>query len=114
DDRTSGEPLPRIAPWRATLGASWGWVDGWTLRGELRHAARQGRVPSDDVATPSYTLLNLALSKRFGLGGAAGLAYLKLDNLSDELAFNASTTSRVRPLAPLGGRALSAGLRLSF
>ncbi|RZU02541.1 TonB-dependent receptor [Rivibacter subsaxonicus] len=114
DNRTSGEPLPRIAPLRAALGASWGFAEDWLLRGEVRHAARQSRVPSDDVATPSYTLLNLALSKSFGLGGAAGLAYLKLDNLTDELAFNASTIGTVRPLAPLGGRALSAGLRLSF
>ncbi len=113
DNRSTGEPLPRIAPVRLTVGANWG-IAGWTLRGEVRHATRQDRVPSDDVATPSYTMLNAAISKPFGLGGTAGLFYVKLNNLTNELAFNASTIGTVRPLSPLGERSLSAGVRLSF
>lgn len=113
DDRTNGEPLPRIAPLRIGLGASWG-VAGWTLRADLRHAFKQDRVPSDDVATPSYTLLNLALSRPFSAGPSEGLLYVKLDNVTDELAYNASTIGTVRPLSPLPGRGLSAGVRMSF
>ncbi|MGA0609181.1 TonB-dependent receptor [Caldimonas sp. KR1-144] len=113
DDRSNGEPLPRIAPLRVGLGASWG-IAGWTLRTDLRHAFKQDRVPSDDVATPSYTLLNLALSRPFDAGPTSGLFYVKLDNVTDELAYNASTIGTVRPLSPLPGRSLSAGVRLTF
>lgn len=113
DDRSSGEPLPRIAPLRIGLGASWA-VAGWTLRADLRHALEQDRVPSDDVATPSYTLLDLALSRPFDSGPTSGLFYVKLANATDELAYNAATIGTVRPLSPLPGRSLSAGVRLSF
>lgn len=113
DDRSNGEPLPRIAPLRIGVGASWGYA-GWTLRADLRHAFEQDRVPSDDVATPSYTLLNLALSRPFNAGSSSGLFYVKLDNAFDELAYNASTIGTVRPLSPLPGRALSAGVRMTF
>ena len=37
-----------------------------------------------------------------------------LDNLTDELAFNAGSIATVRGLAPLPGRSLSAGVRVSF
>jgi len=113
DDRSNGEPLPRIAPLRIGLGASWA-VANWTLRADLRHAFKQDRVPSDDVATPSYTLLDLAISRPFDAGPTSGLVYVKLNNLTDELAYNAATIGTVRPLSPLPGRSLSAGVRLSF
>ncbi len=116
-NRSSGEPLPRIAPLRLKLGAAWG-VDAWTLRGEIVRVARQDRVPADDEVTAGYTLLNLSLIRPVPLGGMLGeaqaLLFVKLDNLTDELAFNAGSIATVRGLAPLPGRSLSAGLRVSF
>lgn len=109
----TGEPLPRIAPLRLELGAVYA-LAGWQLRGELVRASRQDRVPADDVPTAGYTLVNLALSKQMTLAGSDALFFLRLDNLTDQLAFNAASIATVRELAPLPGRSLSAGLRLGF
>jgi iron complex outermembrane receptor protein len=113
DNRSTGEPLPRIAPLRIRLGAVYS-LAGWTLRGDVVRAQRQSRVPADDERTPAYTLLNLALSKRLTVGMSDALLFVRLDNATDELAFNAGSISTVRRLAPLPGRSLSAGLRMSF
>lgn len=112
-NRSTGEPLPRIAPLRLRLGAAWTFA-GWTLRGDVVRAQRQDRVPEDDEPTPGYTLLNLAVSKKLALGPSDALLFVKLDNATDELAFNAGSIATVRELAPLPGRSLSAGLRVSF
>ena len=109
----TGEPLPRVAPVRVTLGldAAGG---PWTLRGELQHAARQTRVPSTDVATEGHTLLNLAATYRFALAGTDAFWFLRVDNLTDVLAYSASSIRTVRDLSPLPGRALKTGLRMTF
>lgn len=112
-DRSNGQPLPRIAPLRATLGAK-AQLAGWALRGEVVHAARQNRVPDFDEPTPSYTLLNLSVSRRFALGAADALAFLKLSNVTNELAYNAASISTVRVLSPLPGRGVMAGVRVAF
>jgi iron complex outermembrane receptor protein len=110
----SGEALPRVAPMRATVGLAVG-SGGWTGRAEVEHAARQTRVPSTDRETPSHTLVNLALSRRFSQGASMdGLFFVKLTNLGDRLAYNASSIDTVRGLSPLPGRALKAGVRVSF
>lgn len=112
-NRATGEPLPRIAPMRVTLGASYG-IGNWTAAAEVERAARQRRVPADDVATPGYTLVNLSASYKLKLGMTDALLFAKLNNAGNELAYNASTIATVRELAPLPGRSLTAGLRLSF
>ena len=112
-NRSTGEPLPRIAPMRATLGLNWG-QDSWTARAEVVHAAAQSRVPADDVPTASYTLLNLSTSYALKLGGASGLLFAKLTNVGNRLAYNAGSISTVRNLSPLPGRGLMAGLRVNF
>lgn len=114
ENLSAGEALPRIPPQRLGLSLAHGWA-GWTLRAEARHAARQDRVPAEDEATPSSTVLNLAASHRWRLADdREALFFLRLDNLTDELAYNASTIATVRRLAPLGGRSVSAGLRFSY
>ncbi|MFO1251835.1 MAG: TonB-dependent receptor [Inhella sp.] len=107
------EPLPRLAPLRATLALHWQQQD-WTLKAELQHATRQDRVPTDDRPTPAWTQLHLAAAYTLRLAGADGLAFVKLNNAGNQLAYNASTVGTLRPLSPLPGRALMAGLRLSF
>jgi iron complex outermembrane receptor protein len=113
DNRSSGEPLPRIAPLRATVGLNWQ-RGPWAVRAELLHAWRQTRVPSDDSATPSWSIVNLSASYKFSLGESSALAFVKLGNVGNALAFNAGTVSTVRPLSPLPGRSLMAGLRVTF
>ncbi|HEV8691255.1 MAG TPA: TonB-dependent receptor [Ideonella sp.] len=112
-DRATGEPLPRLAPVRLTAGLTW-LLGDWSTRAEVQHADQQSRVPSNDTPTPGWTIVNLSASYRVRLGDADGLLFAKLNNVTNELAYNASTIETVRPLAPLGGRAVMAGLRLSF
>ena len=109
--RDSGEPLPRIAPMRVSLSLEAA-LGAWKLGGGAQHAWAQRRVPAHDVATPAHTLLNLWLSHRWRWGGVDGMAFVKLDNLGDELAYNAAAIRTVRTLAPLPGRAARAGIEL--
>ncbi|MFO1251767.1 MAG: TonB-dependent receptor [Inhella sp.] len=103
----------RLAPLRATLALHWQLQD-LSLKAELQHATRQSRVPGDDRPTLAWTQLHLAASYALRLAGADGLAFIKLNNLGNQLAYNASTVGTLRPLTPLPGRAVMAGLRLSF
>lgn len=109
DNLDSGEPLPRIAPMRARLSLE---ARRGGLRGGLvvRHAAEQDRVPATDTATPAYTMLDLWAGIALPLPGEAS-AYAKVGNVTDRLGFNASSIATIRGLAPLPGRAVSAGLR---
>ena len=113
DDLATNEPLPRLAPLRVTLGLNWQQGD-WTARAEVQHADKQDRVPSNDSATPAWTMLNLSTSYRVRLGQADGLLFAKLNNVTNELAYNATTIATVRELAPMPGRGLMAGLRVTF
>lgn len=112
-NRTTGEPLPRVAPWRLNVGldASRG---PWAARVEADHSARQGRVPDTDRPTAGYTLVNLSLSQRISVNLADAIWFVKLTNLGNERAFSASTIETIRGLSPLPGRAVEVGMRVSF
>jgi iron complex outermembrane recepter protein len=112
-NRNTGEPLPRLAPLRATfsLEATQG---PWLASLTLRHAARQNRVPATDVATPAHTLLDAALSWQGKTALADVMVFLRANNLTDRLAFNASALRTARELSPLPGRGITAGLRASW
>lgn len=108
-----GQPLPRIPPARLTAGVNWN-MNAWAARAEVIYAAAQDRVPADDPATASYTLVNLSLSYKLRAAATDGHFFLRLNNVGNELAYNATSIATVRPLAPLPGRGLMAGLRLKF
>ena len=112
-NEATGQPLPRIPPTRVTLGLNWSLGD-WTARAEAVYAAAQDRVPTDDPATPGYTLVNLAASWALRVRGANGVLFLRVNNVGNELGYNATTIATVRPLAPLPGRGVTVGLRLNF
>ena len=112
-NEATGEPLPRMAPLRITLGldAAQG---AWSGRAEVEHAARQSRVPGTDTATAGYSILNLSLTRKFALGQQDSLWFIKLTNVGDKLAYSASTVQTLRGLVPLPGRALKTGVRVPF
>ncbi len=112
-NRDSGEPLPRIAPLRATLGAEAG-TGPWLGRVEWELASRQNRVPDTDRPTAGWGIVNLALTRRTTLGGFDAYWFVKATNLGDKLAYNAATVETIRGLVPLAGRAVKAGVHLSF
>lgn len=113
-NRASGEPLPRLAPLRARVGVEA--VQGpWTATLTLRHLARQDRVPTTDVPTPAASLVDASLAWRRHLdGGAEAMVFLRLDNLGNRLAFNASALRVARELSPLPGRSATLGLRVGW
>jgi iron complex outermembrane receptor protein len=111
----TGEPLPRIAPWRA--GATLAWSRGdWGARLGFDHFARQDRVPAGELATDAYTLWNAAVTLRMPVGRANVLWYARLDNATDQLAYSATSilTQTVPGKAPLPGRSFKVGMQASF
>lgn len=113
DNRTTGEPLPRLAPLRAMLGLEGKWAD-WSGKLEWRGAARQTRVAQFDTATPGYGTLRLSVARQLRWGQTDALWYLKLDNLANKLAYNATAVPTIRDLSPQAGRSASTGLQLRF
>jgi iron complex outermembrane receptor protein len=89
-------------PWSAKLGADW-------------HAA-QNRVPTGSVATGAYTLLNASVSYRQRLDATVLHWFVRLDNLTDQLAYSATSilTSTAFGKSPLPGRSLKLGVQASF
>lgn len=112
----TGEPLPRISPVR--VGAALAYGDGpWTARLGFDRYSAQNRVPAEGArATEAYTLWNAALAYRMKVQGASLTWYARLDNLSNKLAYSATSilTTTVYPAAPLPGRSVKVGLRVNF
>ncbi|MFY8015487.1 MAG: TonB-dependent receptor [Limnohabitans sp.] len=112
---TSGEPLPRISPVR--LGASLLHASGpWTARLGFDWHAAQDRVPAGSVATESYTLWHGFVSYKQKLSGTTLNWFGKLDNLSNQWAYSATSilTSTAPGKSPLPGRSLKLGVMATF
>ena len=112
---TSGEPLPRISPVR--LGASLLHASGpWTARLGFDWHAAQDRIPAGSVATESYTLWHGFVSYKQKLSGTTLNWFGKLDNLSNQWAYSATSilTSTAPGKSPLPGRSLKLGVMANF
>ncbi len=112
-NRDTGEPLPRLAPVRASLSIQ-AERGPWLIQAELRGARRQDRVPALDTPTAGYGILRLNIARHFDIGNLDAMWYLKLDNLANKLAYNASSVQTIRELTPLPGRSVFAGLQVKF
>ncbi|MDM0028581.1 TonB-dependent receptor [Variovorax saccharolyticus] len=112
----TGEPLPRIAPWR--IGATLAWGSGpLTARLGFDYNAAQNRVPPlGDRATEAYTLWSASISYKQRVQRANLTWYARVDNIGNTLAYSATSilTTTVYPDAPLPGRSLKVGLRATF
>ena len=112
---TSGEPLPRISPVR--LGASLLHASGpWTARLGFDWHAAQDRIPTGSVATASYALWHGFVSYKQKLSGTTLNWFGKLDNLSNQWAYSATSilTSTAPGKSPLPGRSLKLGVMATF
>ena len=103
--------LPRIPAQRlgAKVDASW---NAWQAQAEIYRVARQDRVADFETATPGYTMLNLSLNYSTRLGGQDWQFYGKANNLTNELAY--AHTSFIKNAAPLAGRNVTVGARMTF
>lgn len=112
---SNNTPLPRIAP--ARVGATLQWSQGpWSSALGFDHASAQTRVAEGQRATAAYTLWNASASYRMKVGAQSALWYAALDNLTNRLAYSATSvlTTTAFPKAPLPGRSVRAGVRLEF
>ena len=101
------KPLPRIPPFRATLGADWRY-QALSIRPELILAARQNRVFDNESPTAGYAVLNLSASYTMVKTRAAHILTVSGGNLTDRLYRNHLSFSK--EIAPEIGR----NLRLSY
>ena len=112
---TTGQALPLIAP--ARLGATLRWANGpWGAQLGFDHAMAQRRVPQGNRSTGAYTVWNAAITYRQKLGRAQLQWYARVDNLSDKLAYPATSilTQTAFPRAPLPGRSARVGVQVMF
>jgi iron complex outermembrane receptor protein len=107
----AGGDLPLIPPLR--VGAGLDYQRGsWQANLEATYNAEQKDVPSGELTTNSFTMLNLDISYRLSLGGSNWLLFARGSNLLDEEARLA--TSPLRDIVPLAGRSLRVGARVEF
>jgi len=116
DDRTHNEPLPRIAPLRFGVGATY--VRGQlTLMADVDRSAKQARVAPDEIrgAVAGHTLISGSVLYGLPIGSGQYLTFfLRGANLGNSSAFNAASIDTIRYLSPLPGRSIKAGVRLDF
>ena len=108
-------PLPRIAPTR--LGASLVWSrDQWNARLGASHSAAQNDVPAGQLPVDAFTLWNAAAGYTAKVGKVQMLWLAKLENITDTLAYSASSvlTQTVPGKVPLPGRTFKLNLRCNF
>lgn len=108
----SGDPLPRIPPWRfgAELGYEWNHRFGASL--DVRRAQSQHETAPNELPTDGYTMLDCTLRYRIGTGPVTWDLLCKGTNLLNEEA--RQHTSFIKDIAPLAGRGALVALRASF
>jgi iron complex outermembrane receptor protein len=112
---STDEALPRIAPLR--LGASLVHASGpWNSHLGFDWHAAQNRVPEGAQATPTFALWHAHLAYKQKVSGGALNWFARLDNLSNQWAYSATSilTSTAPGKAPLPGRSVKLGVLASF
>lgn len=111
EQTVDNEPLPRIPPLRA--GAALRYVTGpWNAGISMQHSFRQDRTAPGETETAGYTLLGADVSYRLTLARTEWELFARGSNLGNEEA--RVSTSFLKDIAPLPGRSVTLGVRLSF
>jgi iron complex outermembrane receptor protein len=111
EDTRTGDPLPRISPFHASVALDYH-RGAFGARLEGIYAAEQDRTASNELPTDSYFMVNAALSYTLHAGRTTTGLFIKGVNLTDEEA--REHTSFLKDIAPLGGRGVVAGVKISF
>jgi len=106
-----GGRLPRIAPGRVGADMNWS-LGGLRARVGAVRVAEQDDVAEFESPTDGYTLVDAGLAYHWDVGGAGWEAFLEGRNLTDKDA--RVHTSYLKDFAPLPGRNLAVGVRVSF
>ncbi|MBI5767969.1 MAG: TonB-dependent receptor [Verrucomicrobia bacterium] len=110
-ERTSGTPLPRIPPVRYGGRLSYGDA-AWRLGVEARRTQSQSHLATAESATPGHTLVNANVAYLIAAGRVSYELFLRGQNLGDVIA--REHTSFLKEFAPLAGRGVTLGVRLTF
>jgi iron complex outermembrane recepter protein len=111
EDADTGEPLPRITPFR--YGGSLNYEsEHWTASIEGQRVNDQNRVAQFETSTPGYTFLNVSLGYKFKWGRTYNFLYVRGTNLTDEEGRD--HLSFLKEVLPLPGRGVTVGLRTTF
>ncbi|MGD9942044.1 MAG: TonB-dependent receptor [Burkholderiaceae bacterium] len=111
DQNQGSRNLPRIPAYRfgTRLGAYWA---NWNGQLEWYRVAAQRHIADFESTTPGYDMVNLRVGFSGTLGGTPYEVFARLNNLTNKLAFNHA--SFIKDSAPLMGRNLMVGMRVSF
>ncbi|WP_338762626.1 TonB-dependent receptor [Massilia sp. METH4] len=109
--RDGGGNIPRIPAGRIGVKLDGEWR-GWHGMVEAYRVATQDDLASYESRTDGYNMLNLGTHYNTRIAGQPVQFYARLNNVTDELAF--SHTSFIKAAAPLPGRNLTAGVRVTF
>jgi iron complex outermembrane recepter protein len=93
------------------------WSQGpWQARVGLDAHAAQKRVPQGAPEVAGYTLWHAAVTWRGEVSGNEVLAFAKLDNASNQLAYSATSilTTTAPGRQPLAGRSLRVGAQVAW
>lgn len=110
-DRSTGLPLPRIAPLRFGIGLDYR-RDKLTARLDATRVAGQDRVAAGELPTDGYTMVNAAVGYRLRMRGMSLETFVRGVNLLNEEARN--HMSFLKDIAPLGRRSAQIGIRGQF
>ncbi len=108
DNKTTGEPLASIPPWKVIAGIRYQ-RSAWWAEADIRYVGSQTRLPADDprfeTGTESFTVFDIrgGYDFKFGLG-----VLVSLENIFDEL-YNEPYNNRPEP-----GMNLRATVRYRF
>jgi iron complex outermembrane receptor protein len=111
DDRSTGMPLPRIAPWRYGAGLDYQ-RDRLGARLDATFYSHQNRVAAGELPTDGYTMFNAAVTYRIPAPGFRLEAFLRGVNLLNAEARN--HVSFLKDMAPQGRRSGQIGIRGQF
>ena len=106
-----GEHLPRIPATRVSVGALWA-TERWSLGAEVQRTFTQERTAPGEPTTAGYGRLGAHVTRVLTTGRIRTEAFLRGSNLTDREA--RPHPSFLKELAPLPGRSLTAGVRLTF
>jgi iron complex outermembrane receptor protein len=110
-NRDTSEALPRISPGR--IGAALhGLESGWTWRLDATYHFAQNHAAPDETRTAGFTMVGASLAHPIKFAQLDGQFTLRVINLLDQEARNAS--SFIKDVLPRPGRGIEAGLRLNF
>lgn len=111
NDTKTGDPLPRISPFHASAALDYK-TGPFGARVESIFSARQNETADNELPTDSYVMFNAALTYTLNSKYTTTDFYIKGVNLTNEEA--REHTSFLKDSAPLGGRGVVAGVKMSF